>query len=339
MAKIVSAASIRGALSILRVAGLPTEPVLERLGLRPAHILDNEARFEAEVWAQLWKELERATGDDLVGLRAAVAMPRDNFDVLKYVCESCDRLGDAIDKTKRYIRVFAATVEITTTSRDDQTRIAVSVAGNPANPYPHHVIDFVLACTFLGLNDASSRSWSATRLQFRAERPPGSAEEYRRVYGCAPEFGDDTDGFWFDRSLIDLPMKAPNPSLHQLLTAHAEHLFARAPAFGDPLRGVRTILLEELRGGEPTLEHVAKRLGSSRRSLQRSLSANGTTFSRVLDELRRDLARRYLSTPLLRIEAIAVLLGYRDLSSFDRAFRRWTGTSPTGYRSRAGEGP
>ena len=91
----------------------------------------------------------------------------------------------------------------------------------------------------------------------------------------------------------------------------------------------------------PRIDWVASKLGMTRRSLQRRLSERGTTFSRLLDDMLRDRARTLLAVPCVPITDIAMRLGYTDTAHFSRAFRRWTGMSPSSYRNRlaeAGEG-
>jgi AraC-like DNA-binding protein len=78
---------------------------------------------------------------------------------------------------------------------------------------------------------------------------------------------------------------------------------------------------------------IARRLGVSKRTLTRRLAAEGTTFSGVLESLRRNLARRYLAEQELSISQIAWLLGYGEVSSFTHAFKRWAGQTPRQARS------
>jgi AraC-like DNA-binding protein len=80
--------------------------------------------------------------------------------------------------------------------------------------------------------------------------------------------------------------------------------------------------------GRARIAEISQRLGISPRTLERRLATEGLTFSRVLDELRLDLAKRYLRERGLPISEIAWLLGYREASAFNHAFKRWTGTTP-----------
>ena len=104
-----------------------------------------------------------------------------------------------------------------------------------------------------------------------------------------------------------------------------------APHSRDLRARAENVIIELLPYSTPSLERVARRLGTSSRSLGRRLAEEGTSFKELLDELRRELARRYLEQGVHRPKSIAALLGYKDLSAFHHAFRRWTGTTPAKF--------
>jgi AraC-like DNA-binding protein len=128
-------------------------------------------------------------------------------------------------------------------------------------------------------------------------------------------------------------MKA-DPSLCALLDRHARELLARYPREDSLVERIRTLMKGELNGGDASLEVVAERLGMSARTLQRKLQASGTSHQELLDEMRRDLAVRYLREPGMAVCEVAYLLGFSESSAFHRAFKRWTGTTPSEFRRR-----
>ncbi len=108
---------------------------------------------------------------------------------------------------------------------------------------------------------------------------------------------------------------------------------ARAPSgFETTTKRLHRLLGEELCGGSPTLEHLAARLHMSARTLHRRLAEEGTTFRRVVTDVRRELAERHLREQRLAIGEIGFLLGFSEASAFHRAFKRWTGWPPLAYR-------
>lgn len=95
---------------------------------------------------------------------------------------------------------------------------------------------------------------------------------------------------------------------------------------------VRSALIEALPAGEVAADEIAQRLGVSKRTLQRKLGDEGTTYQKQLNHVRELLAKRYLTTTSMRTDEIAFMLGYVELNSFLRAFSSWTGSTPSEYR-------
>jgi AraC-like DNA-binding protein len=104
------------------------------------------------------------------------------------------------------------------------------------------------------------------------------------------------------------------------------------------LSSVRRAIAESLRDGEPSLSRVAKKLAMSPRSLQRQLQEYGMKFKKIVNDTRRQSAQIYLKDRKNSLTEIAFLLGYSEASAFNRAFKRWTGLTPSGYRYRSASG-
>ena len=134
--------------------------------------------------------------------------------------------------------------------------------------------------------------------------------------------------------MLSLPMRSADPHLLALLTRLGDELLAARSSGKTPLRSrVERLVLDGLPKGAPEAARLARALGLSERTLARQLSAEGTSYQQIVNELRRDTAKSYLSDPALSIGQVAYLLGYSEQSAFTTAFRRWTGESPRTYRS------
>jgi AraC-like DNA-binding protein len=159
----------------------------------------------------------------------------------------------------------------------------------------------------------------------------GSIEAFA---GCAIAFGSPDDEVGFNPDLADQRLVGADPFLHDMLIGYCEEALAQRSRPAESLRTrVENAVTPMLPDGRALAADVARRLGISLRTMTRQLAAEGLTFSRILDELRADLAQRYLREPSLTISQIAWLLGFQDVSAFTHAFRRWTGMSPTRVRA------
>ena len=125
------------------------------------------------------------------------------------------------------------------------------------------------------------------------------------------------------------------PSTNEELAAFDDHLmtdYLVALDEKDLLTQVKKIIVEHLPSGDATVEVVASELYYSPRNFQRILQQEGTTFTSLLNESRMQLATQYVKDGKIDLTELAFLLGFSELSTFSRSFKRWTGKSPSQYR-------
>jgi AraC-like DNA-binding protein len=150
------------------------------------------------------------------------------------------------------------------------------------------------------------------------------------------EFEADADEIVFPSQVASLPIVGADTYLNKLLRQYAEEALARYPNPNSVRANVERVLPQLLPHGRANTSEVARQLGLSSRTLSRSLLAEGVTFTKILQELRTALAKRYLRDRAIPISEIAWLLGYREFGSFTHAFKRMTGMSPNQFRSSGG---
>jgi AraC-like DNA-binding protein len=170
---------------------------------------------------------------------------------------------------------------------------------------------------------------------FTHASPPDLAE-HQRVFGCPVRFGAGQNRLVIDRAVWDAPARRADSGVFGVLQEHAELLLSRLPRGPDLVERTRRAIGDRLRGGDPSLEGVARELSMGERSLQRHLRDLGFSFNALVDEVRSATARLYLAQPDIALAEVGYLLGFADQSTFNRAFKRWTGTTPRQARVRAG---
>ena len=146
------------------------------------------------------------------------------------------------------------------------------------------------------------------------------------------EFGTLATALLLDNTDLQRPVVLSDPTVTGYLEHLADDTLARLGDDRSTARRVRRLLWSELSEGVPGLGKVSRALGVSARTLQRQLRAEGTTFAAVLTALRQEMARPLLRDGRLAVSEVAFLLGYRDPSAFQRAFRAWHGLSPRAFR-------
>jgi AraC-like DNA-binding protein len=158
--------------------------------------------------------------------------------------------------------------------------------------------------------------------------------EFERFFGCPVEFGAPTTSIQISADALRLPLITADPKLLRVLRPYCDAAAKERNVKPGTLRSAVEAEVEKLLpDGKAKAENVAKVLALSLRTFARRLADEGTTYGDVVDQLRRSLATQYLKDPEMSLAQIAWLLGYEGSTSFNHAFKRWTGRSPSAARN------
>jgi AraC-like DNA-binding protein len=298
--------------------------------LTPQLIADDDARITPAQFCVAWAELIRLTGNPQIALALAAALPAGAFGIVEYVCRSAPTVGAALRQWVRYLNLLDDAVVVALVEDGDRACLRVEVESEAPAPASHELC-FALVAQHARRLSAQPLRISAVELTHRCA---GDAAAYRAWFDAPVTFGAERCQLVLPRSALDATLVSSDPSLLAILTRAADELHRRAPADPTLSAQVARVLRDALRSDEAHVNHVAKRLGLTARSLQRRLKDEGTSFNALRETVRRDLAKRYLDEKL-SIAEISFLLGFSEPSAFFRAFKRWTGTTPLEARRRA----
>lgn len=304
----------------LRAAGCDPAPVCTAAGL-PWPLPEGEAVIAPlDALERFYDAAALALRDDDLGLHLVEAVPRGAYGLFEFGVRASSDLREALERLCRTMVLFNRVAQLQWSQRDTLVCCEMLVPGR-AGDLGRHANEFFIALV-AGWTRASVVEPLVVRaVWFSHARPSGSLAAHRRWFGCdAIEFGTSTCGFAFDAALLDAPLREADPALGRVIDAHARTLVdpAAPPLLFELRRALRALPRLDAAG----LRALARRLGHSARSLQRHLAAQGTSFRRVVDEIRRERdagLQRDGAAP----EAIAAALGYRDVRALRRARQRW----------------
>jgi AraC-like DNA-binding protein len=171
-------------------------------------------------------------------------------------------------------------------------------------------------------------------LSHAAPEDVSDASALEAFFGSPVRFSAECDAMVFRAEDLALRLGHADPQLGAFLRDLANQALTEHASEPSPLDRIREIIADELQRGVPTLERVAHRMATSARTLRRRLEENGTSFRALLDSSRADLARSYVSDQTLSLTEIAFVLGFSEPSAFNRAFKRWTQTTPAAWRAK-----
>ena len=321
----------RLAIARLQSAGVPVVPLLRRVGLTPEVIADPEERLSVRSQVALLDEAAIALKDDRLGFTLARDFEPRELGLLYYVMASSPTLGDALKRVARYSRITNEAL-VVRYREGNRLIISLSYSGVPRHS-ERHQIEFCMFAVLRICRVLTGQNLVPQHFSIAHYRSEGTAEMSRFV-GTKVEFGADTDEIALNSNARELPLIHSDSYLSDLLLKYCEAALVDRRGNVSQLRTrVENAISSLLPHGRVLVEDVARSLGMSKRTLARKLSDEGLNFTEVLQQLRRDLAVRYLDDRKLHVSKIAWLLGFHEVSAFTHAFKRWTGKTPSEMRT------
>jgi len=313
-------------------AGPRALSLLRRVGIEPADFANPDTRIPHRTSIELLEAGIANRRDPTIGLQASSLAEPCDLDVLEYAARSRPTLGDALGCIARYYRLMHAAAEVLLIEHGDRVSYRYRVTDGVRQPPAAN--DFVLGSALSFVRRNSAPGVDAEEVRF-AHPEPEYVEAYRHYFSCPVFFGTGTNEIVFLKDTLAARMVRSDETVSEAYEQHARRLLERLPAIEGVAGRVRRIVIEQLRGGEVTMEFMAARVAMSVPTLRRRLDDEGTTFSQIVDEIRKELAEHYLREPSVAVSEVAFLLGFSSESAFHRAFRRWTGVAPSEFRVRA----
>jgi AraC-like DNA-binding protein len=316
----------------LATYGIDADRVFIEVGLDPDALNDSNGRYPVTAMRRLWQVAAERSGDPCFGLTAAEQWHPTTWHGLGYAWLASATLEEGFRRLVRYSGIISTAARIALEETAGSFRLTVSADPSAGLEPPPVVIDAAAANLIHMCRITSGPDFRPEAV----ELPHGGAGCRRRrqeffnapIHYDAPEIAIVVDASHARRKL---------PSANTELAHANERVIADYLA---ELRGtgiamrVRARLIDDLPSGTVTEGPVADRLHMSRRTLQRRLRDEGTTYAEVFQGVRRELAERFIRERTLTLNEITYLLGFAEISSFSRSFKRWTGMAPSAYRRR-----
>ncbi|TMQ08315.1 MAG: helix-turn-helix domain-containing protein, partial [Deltaproteobacteria bacterium] len=283
-------------------------------------------RIPAHLDEAIWEAADRALGDDDLGVHLAESgVSAASFGVVGYLVRASTTVGEALARAQQFHRLVKdrGRLELRTTP----TELTVIDAPEVDRTFWPRAIAELSIANYVQL----ARTWTGKHFlprEVRFQHPrPRSTRELERFFGCKLRFDQRDNALVLPRDALGVPLTTSEPELGAYLESAATARLAQLPA-PRLIDEVRAAIGDELRNGDVDIERVARRVGTTPRSLQRRLRDDGTSYRELVDTIRHqraiDLIRRGMP-----FGDIAEHLGFSEARAFRRAFRRWTGLLPS----------
>lgn len=325
----------RSIVEALSAKGADVQAVLEEAGMSLEDFRDPNSRHPIPTTSRLWRAASKAVGDPSFGLFASKHVHLTSFHALGYAVMASATLRDALERFVRYGRVLSDATSPSLRVEAEGARLVLERRPGEFQP-ADEAIDAVMSLIVRSCRLITARRVQLISVSLRRSEP-ADPTPYAKVFRCPIEFGAIHDEVVVARTWLDEPLPTANPVLASHNDTAARRYLASIEV-GNTVDRVRATIAERMSSGAPTPDAVARALGMSVRSLQRRLHELGTTYAQLQSETRRELACAHLLNHDCTVTEVAFLVGFEDSSAFARAFRRWTGVSPSTYREREAAG-
>ncbi len=314
----------------LQAHGLQADAVFAEAGLDLAAQAGADQRVAAVAMQRVWRRAVELSGDEAFGLGFARQMHPAALQGLGFAWVASDTLRDAFQRLVRYYRMITTAGEVVLEDLGERLRLLYRVPGARGAAAPASLdaalAVFVQMCRFTKDDD-----FRPARVELQRGAPADRAA-FDGFFRCEIEFGAADNALYFDRASLEEPLPMASPELARANDQVIIDYLKRHDA-GDIVTRVRAGIIDWLPSGAPSQEEIANSLHTSPRTLQRRLGEHGLTFKELLEAIREELARQYLSMPGRSVSEVAYLLGYSEPGNFTRSFKRWTGLTPQQYQS------
>ncbi|AXQ29411.1 AraC family transcriptional regulator [Solimonas sp. K1W22B-7] len=329
-----AAASVQLFVQIGAEHGLSAAQCLEGTQLDAAQLFDAgsevSAAQELQVMRNLQQRLPQVPG---LGLQAGLRLRLSTHGTLGYAMLSSATLRDALSLMLRYLDLAYAYCDVRLESDSRELRILIDDSGVPAD-LRGFLLERIAGGAYALAHEMLGRAPEVRRLCFRMARPAHAAH-YAQLVGVEPEFNAGYNLIAVDIRLIDLPLPQANALTQRLCEEQCRMLLNRRRTRSGVAGQVRDRLLQTY-DRMPDIEQLAAALHITGRTLRRRLEAESTSYRDLADEVRCTLAEGWLAAGLT-VEEVALRLGFSESSSFIRAFKRWTGSTPGAQRGAAAQ--
>jgi len=320
---------VAAALQSVRARKLDADELLRKVGISPNLLQLPQARVSAKQYGELWRLIAVTLDDEFFG-QDSRRMKSGSFAMLCHSVLGCRSLAQALDRSLRFYGILLDDLAGVLVRERGEARIELRAraAGAERRVFAHESLLMLLygvACWLVG------RRIPILRAQFSYAEPAHSAE-YRLMYCTALSFDAPCTAIAFDAAYLDLPIVQNERTIKDFLRNAPENIILKYKNGSSVSARIRRRLRQVVAGEIPEFEALASELNMTAATMRRRLHDEGSSYQSIKDQLRRDLAVRFLSHSDRSVMDIALELGFSERSSFHRAFRKWTGASPGEFR-------
>lgn len=329
----IAAPIVRALVEVVERSGVTRHEFLSRAGISEQRFADGDERFAPEEFDALQRLALDLTGDQALGLHLAERASEAAFDLLGDLVSRAPTLREAIAVGSRFGALLYEDTHLTLEEHIDVARIRHDFRRVSARSDRMHA-EFTIA-GFSRLIRIFTGPHARIHGAYFEHAAPAYHHEYRRVFDGTERFNQKLTGIEFSRELLDARQLHPHPRLYALLQAEAHRTLDALAQGASHAARLKRYLTARPPCRIPNMEVAARELGMSVRSLRRRLAEEGVSYRALVQATLEEAAASVLRTPGRSVQEAAHVTGFSDSAAFHRAFKQWTGVTPTEFQRRS----
>lgn len=314
---------------ILLEDGVSEACLFDGLGFEQQDLADEKFRLSSEQHQRFIRRALDLGGNSHLALNVSRRVVSSTYNAFLLAVVNAGHISKALHLITRYNRLYTRTLTVRPVNPDEGSVLEIEPHLNDEAVTYFAVSSFAFFVDYV-FNAALGGRHLVKRAEMAMPEPEGF-ENIRDEVGFVMAFDCSRNLIFLDPDLLDTPLRFADPQTVRLMTEVCEKQLQEAEAEDSVSGAVMSLVLDHL-SSPPNLEQAAAMLGLSGRNLRRKLQDAGTTYQSILDSARRQLAVKLLRETGEPISSIAYEIGFEHPSHFGRAFKKWTGQSPSAYR-------
>jgi AraC-like DNA-binding protein len=314
-----------------RESGLSTERILAESQILPEQLANPQIRVSSRQRLQVYRNIHEHCTDPTVFLRAGSSATVCSFGIWGYVLLSSSTLMDAIRIAFKYLRLTGPLLQ---KRFDIEDGLAHYEADDvlALGPMLEPVIEFWFSLIHQLSKEITQRSFEAELVELRYPQPVHGSH-YAQYFDCDVRFDQTHNRLRFRPEILEMNLPRADALAFQICDEMCSTLIREMQHSTGPAKKVHDLLVRAP-NPFPSLDEVAGQMYTTPRTLRRKLADQGTSYQKILNDLRKNLAIKFLRETSLSMEEIAERVGFSDSRNFRHAFKKWTDSTPSSHRVR-----
>jgi AraC-like DNA-binding protein len=316
----------------LAAQGVSVRDLFARTGVNAAQLEDPHARISHRQRIAIYRNAKTLAKRSDIGLLAGARQRISDYGIYGYAMVSSPTFGDALLFSLDHVTMAGPAVKQISFQVDADTAILRSHGIDTLGDLLPFAAEFWRSSMTSLFSRVLEIPFPTKRMIFPFAPPP-HWRNYERLFNCPIDFNADTMEWHFSADVLDRPCPNANPITAKICQQVCNVVMTESPGDSELVRKIRAACFNSPERFPPA-GVIASQLGLSLRTLHRKLAEDGLSYQAIVDGMRQSVATELLENTHLAMDQIAERVGFADAVSFRKAFKKWTGCSPTDFRLR-----